>query len=71
MSAAKALPVFDLRGQPNLACPVLQSFIDSQTDDVLQMDKGVFGKDEGLKGEGYARIKGFLGTSAAGRPIRW
>lgn len=62
LAAAKALPVFDLRGQGALSERVLQSFIDNRTDDVLGMDKGVFGRDEGLKGEGYARVKGFMGN---------
>ena len=33
-NAAKALPVFDLRGLTAINRPVLQSFIDVQTDDV-------------------------------------
>jgi len=61
-NAAKALPVFDLRGLTNINRPVLQSFIDCQTDDVRGMEKGTMGQDEKLQGEGYAKAHGFLGN---------
>jgi len=61
-NAAKALPTFDLRGLTGLSRPVLQSFVEAQTDDVRGMDRGALGRDEKLPGEGYAKIHGFLGN---------
>jgi hypothetical protein len=61
-NAAKALPALDLRGLGRITRPVLQSFIDAQTDDVRGLDKGAMGRDEHLEGEGYARRHGFLGN---------
>jgi len=61
-NAAKALPTFDLRGLTGLSRPVLQSFVDCQTDDVRGMDRGALGRDDKLQSEGYARIHGFLGN---------
>lgn len=61
-NAAKALPVFDLRGLDDLNRKVLGSFIYSQSDSVRGMDRGVMGRDEKLAGEGYSRIPGFLGN---------
>jgi hypothetical protein len=61
-NAAKALPTLDLRGLTNINRPVLQSFVAQQTNDVRGMDKGVMGRDEGLKGEGFAQVHGFLGS---------
>jgi hypothetical protein len=61
-NAAKALPTFDMRGLTGLSRPVLRSFIDFQTDDVRGMDKGIMGQDQGLKGEGFTKVHGFLGN---------
>jgi hypothetical protein len=64
-NAAKALPMFDLRGLTNLSRNVLQSFITTQSDDVRGMDKGAAGRDQRLKGEGYDKRFGFLGNFGA------
>ncbi len=61
-NAAKALPTLDLRGLTFINEPVLQGFVAQQSSDVRSMDKGVMGRDEGLKGEGFARQHGFLGN---------
>lgn len=61
-NAAKALPAFDLGGLTHLTGPVLQSFVECQTDDVRGLDKGAMGQDQRLAGEGYAKIHGFLGN---------
>ncbi|MBI2301033.1 MAG: hypothetical protein HYU66_19145 [Armatimonadetes bacterium] len=61
-NAAKALPTFDLRGLEAENLPVLKSFVANQTDEVRGMEKGAFGHDQKLAGEGYARIHGFLGN---------
>jgi len=61
-NAAKALPTLDWRGLSALSRPVLQSFVAQQTNDVRGMDKGVMGRDEGLKSEGFAKVHGFLGN---------
>ncbi len=61
-NAAKAMPAFDLRGLSRLSGPVLGAFIDARTDDVRGMDRGVMGRNEGLAGEGFARVPGFMGN---------
>lgn len=61
-NAAKALPTFDLRGLPGISERVLRSFLDCQTDDVGGLDKGAMGRGEGLGGEGFAKVHGFLGN---------
>ncbi len=61
-NAAKALPVFDLRGLSRINQPVLQSFLAQQTNEVRNMDKGAMGREEGLQGEGFAGQHGFLGN---------
>jgi hypothetical protein len=61
-NAAKALPALDLRGLSTLSRPVLQSFVAVQTNDVRGMARGAGGRDEGLQGEGYAKVHGFLGN---------
>jgi hypothetical protein len=61
-NAAKALPTFDFRGLSALSRPVLHGFLEKQSDDVRNMEKGVMGRDEGLRGEGFARVRGFLGN---------
>jgi hypothetical protein len=61
-NAAKALPALDLRGLVQITQPVLQSFVQQQTNDVRGLDKGAMGRDEGLQGEGYALRHGFLGN---------
>lgn len=61
-NAAKALPAFDMRGMGELNRRILKSFIDCQTDDVRGMEKGALGQDQGLAGEGYEKIHGFLGN---------
>jgi hypothetical protein len=61
-NAAKALPALDLRGLSNFTRPVLSGFVAVQTNDVRGMDHGPLGRDEGLKGEGYAKLHGFLGN---------
>jgi len=51
-NAAKAMPAFYLAGLTHISGPVLQSFIDFQTDDPGPL---------GVKGEGFAKVPGFLG----------
>lgn len=59
---AKALPTFDFRGLPDINRKILQSFVDLSSDDVLGLDRTHMGTGSKLAGEGYARIKGFLGN---------
>jgi hypothetical protein len=61
-NAAKALPVFDLRGLTGLNRRVLRSFIDVQTDDVGGLDRAGMGHGEVVAGEGFAKVHGFLGN---------
>lgn len=61
-NAAKAVPALDLRGLTQISRPILKSFVDTQTDDVRQMDHGVLGLEQNLPGEGYAKVHGFLGN---------
>jgi hypothetical protein len=65
-NAAKALPTLDLRGLTHLSRPVLQSFVDLQTDDVgvLRRDRRKeFGRSgEQVAGEDFERRPGFLGN---------
>jgi hypothetical protein len=62
-NAAKALPTLDLRGLTNLSRPVLQSFVETQTEDVGALCKERRGGDrDQVQGEGYARTPGFLGN---------
>jgi hypothetical protein len=62
-NAAMALPTLDLRGLIHISRPVLQSFIDFQTDDVgaLEVERR---EGEGIKvaGEGFERRPGFFGN---------
>lgn len=62
-------PTFDLRGHREMSEPVLQTFIDTQTDDVgaLPTDRtgtaeGTLGGEGSVGGEGFARVPGFLGN---------
>lgn len=59
---AKALPTFDLRGLRDVNRKALQSFVDMSTDDVLGLDRSHMGTGSRLAGEGYAKVKGFLGN---------
>jgi hypothetical protein len=62
VSAAWPLPTLDLRGLTQYSRPVLQSFIDTQTDDIGGLNRGGMGKGEIVKGEGFAKRPGFLGN---------
>jgi hypothetical protein len=59
---AKALPTFDFRGLPDINRKILRSFVDLSSDDVLGLDRTHMGTGNKLAGEGYAKIKGFLGN---------
>lgn len=68
-NAARALPVFDLRGLTGLNRKVLQSFLDFQSDDasgmMVERSGGAIGLLSGfggLAGEGFARCPGYLGN---------
>jgi hypothetical protein len=61
-NAAKALPVFDLRGLTGLNRRVLRSFVDVQTDDVAGLARTGMGQGTALAGEGYAKVRGFMGN---------
>jgi len=61
MSAAKSLPVFDLRGLTWLNRRLLQSVIDMRTDDVGGLNREGMGGGQVLEGEGFAKQPGFLG----------
>jgi hypothetical protein len=61
-NAAKACPVFDLRGLTTLNRRVLQGFIDSRTSDVGGLNRAGMGHGAVLEGEGFAAIPGFLGN---------
>jgi len=62
-NASMALPTLDLRGLTHITRPVLQSFIEFQTDDIgeLQADRRE-GKADKVAGEGFERRSGFLGN---------
>lgn len=62
-NAGLALPTLDLRGLTYISRPVLQSFIDFQTDDVGRLETE-HRQDRGDKvsGEGFERRSGFLGN---------
>ncbi|MBM3474278.1 MAG: hypothetical protein FJX75_13495 [Armatimonadetes bacterium] len=62
-NAAKALPTLDLRGLTDLSRPVLQSFVETQTEDVGALCEERRGGDrDQVQGEGYAKTPGFLGN---------
>lgn len=62
VSAAWALPTLDLRGRSEYSRPVLQSFIDTQTDDIGGLNRRGMGKGEIVEGEGFAKRQGFMGN---------
>jgi hypothetical protein len=61
VNAAKALPVFDMRGMGWLNRRLLQGIIDMRTDEVGGLNRTRMGGGTVLKGEGYAKLPGFLG----------
>jgi hypothetical protein len=61
-NAAKALPTLDLRGLSKYSLPVLQSFIDTQTDDFGRLTRQDMGAGAPVSGEGFERRPGFLGN---------
>jgi hypothetical protein len=61
-NAAKALPVFTLRGAPALERAALSGFLQMQTDDVGGLTRTDAGHGTVLQGEGYAKAPGFLGN---------
>ena len=61
-NAAKALPAFDLRGLSRYSRPVLNSFVETQTDDVGGLTRTRMGEGDIVAGEGFARRPGFLGN---------
>jgi hypothetical protein len=62
VSAAWPLPALDLRGLTKYSRPVLQSFIDTQTDDVGRLIRQHMGQGAIVSGEGFAKRPGFLGN---------
>jgi len=60
-NGAKALPAFDLRGLRKYSEPVLQSFVDIQSDDIGGLDRTAMGGGEKLEGEQYDKKHGFMG----------
>jgi hypothetical protein len=61
-NAAKACPVFDLRGLSHLNRRVLKGFMDSSTPDVGGLNRSGMGHGNVLAGEGFAAVPGFLGN---------
>ena len=63
-NAAKALPTFDLRGLTALSRPVLESFVEHQTDDdgTLGQERRPGREGDQVGGEGFERRPGFLGN---------
>jgi hypothetical protein len=61
-NAAKAMPVFDLRGLNRFNRRLLQSVVDMQTDDVGGLNRTSMGHGKVLTGEGFAKLPGFLGN---------
>lgn len=70
---AKALPSLDLLGLTDFSRPILQSYIDYQSDDIGNMDRKKMGHGEKLGGEGFAKYPGYLGNFKEwlGNPIIW
>jgi len=62
VSAAWPLPTLDLRGLSQYSRPVLQSFIDTQTDDIGGLNRKNMGKGEIVEGEGFEKRPGFMGN---------
>ncbi len=61
--SACALPTLDLRGLTKYSRPVLQSFLDSQTDRAYNLTKDRRPKKgESVRSEGFAKAPGFLGN---------
>ncbi|MFI5386482.1 MAG: hypothetical protein ACHQ50_10225, partial [Fimbriimonadales bacterium] len=61
-NAAKALPTFDFRGLTKINEDVLGGFLQVQTSEVRGLDREGMGGGKALKGEGYAKVDGFLGN---------
>jgi hypothetical protein len=61
-NAAKALPTLDLRGLTQYSRPVLQSFIDTQTDDIGKLTREKMGEGDVVTGEGFDKRPGFMGN---------
>lgn len=60
---ACALPTLDLRGLTKYSRPVLQSFVDTQTDDSGNLTKERRPKrGSSVPGEGFAKVPGVLGN---------
>jgi len=62
VSAAWPLPTLDLRGLTRYSRPVLQSFIDTQSDDVGRLIRQRMGEGDLVPGEGFAKLPGFMGN---------
>ena len=62
VSAAWPLPTLDLRGMSIYSRPVLQSFIDTQTDDVGRLIRTHMGAGDVVPGEGFEKRPGFMGN---------
>lgn len=62
VSAAWPLPTLDLRGLTRYSRPVLQSFIDTQTDDVGKLIRERMGEGNLVQGEGFDKRPGFMGN---------
>ena len=62
VSAAWPLPTLDLRGLSQYSRPVLQSFIDTQSDDIGGLNRRSMGKGEIVEGEGFEKRPGFMGN---------
>ena len=62
VSAAWPLPTLDLRGLSQYSRPVLQSFIDTQSDDVGKLIRQRMGEGDLVLGEGFEKRPGFMGN---------
>jgi hypothetical protein len=63
VSAARALPAFDLRGLSQYSRPALRSFLDVQSDDMGTLLREFrSGKGDTVAGEGFEKHPGFMGN---------
>lgn len=62
VSAAWALPALDMRGLTQYSRPVLQSFIDTQSEDIGKLLRQLNDPAYHIPSEGFEKIPGFLGN---------
>jgi hypothetical protein len=62
VAAGWALPALDLRGLTQFSRPVLQSFIDTQTDDIGKLTRTRMGAGKLVPTEGFEKRSGFMGN---------